>query len=251
VLRTGSPGSIREAVLLAGGPLFQEPCAKLLQCVRAGRPAFDAIHGRSFFEYLEADPEAHRLFQVGMASHSDAENQFLVEGYDFSSFHVLADIGGGHGGLIAAVLQACPNARGILFDQIVGPETAIRLAQAGVADRCAVVAGDFFQGVPPGCDAYLLKRVLHDWDDAACRTILRRCREAMLPNGRILVIDTLVPTGNEPHPSKFGDLVMMVLLRGRERTVEEFQRLYREAGLQLTRCVPTRYSHWLIEGQRA
>ena len=220
------PASVRDSVLVAGGPLFNLPCSKMAACVRSGVPAFEEIHGKGFFEYLAHDQEAGRLFHSGMASHSGAENAMLVDAYDFSQFHRIADLGGGQGGLMTAILRACPQLHGVLFDRSPVAELPGWLAEAGVADRCEIVAGDFFTHVPNECDAYILKRVIHDWDDESAVKILRNCGNAVSPGGKVLIVDMVIPEGNDPHPGKWADLVMMVLLQGRERTEQEFRDPY-------------------------
>jgi hypothetical protein len=170
-----------------------------------------------------------------------------VGGYDFSGIGVLADIGGGQGELLAGILAANPTMRGILLDQphVVAGAGPV-LERAGVAGRCEVVGGSFFEAVPRGADAYLLKSVIHDWDDPPAVEILRRCRAAIAQTGKLLLVEYLIRPGNEPDPLKFRDLMMLVMVGGRERTAEDFQRLYAEAGFQLTEIIPTAPYHVIV-----
>ena len=176
----------------------------------------------------------------------------MVAGYDFAGARTVVDVGGGQGALLAAVLAAHPQARGVLFDQ---PEVvagaAPLLRAAGVADRCAVVGGSFFEAVPDGGDVYLLSRVIHDWDDAQATTILRACRRAMGPAARLLLVERVLAPGNTPDPNRFSDLNMLVMLGGQERTAAEFAALYQAAGFRLTRVLPLPAAVSLIEGQPA
>jgi O-methyltransferase domain len=251
LLRSDIPQSLRNAVRVAGGHLFNDPCAKMLDAVRTGIPAFESLYNATFFEHLANNLDDAELFNSGMASHSENENAALPRDYNFSTFHRTVDVGGGQGGLIVQILQAYPNVKGVLFDRAKTLEDTSLIKLSRLENRCELIAGDFFVSVPPDADCYILKRVLHDWDDESCISILRNCREAMNADGRVLTIEGVIPPGNDPHPNKEGDLVMMVLLRGRERTVAEFQALYEAAGLRVTRILPTSYAHYIIEGCKA
>src|SRR3954453_20928906 len=155
----------------------------------------------------------------------------VVDAYDFSPFHSIVDVGGSYGTLLAAILQRNPDARGILFDQPhVVTAAADQLSAAGVADRCTAVGGDFFVDVPGGCDAYLLAQILHDWDDERCMTILSHCRRAIADGGKLLVVELVLPEGQEPFLGKWLDVHMMVMARGRERTAAEYGSLLNAAG---------------------
>ena len=159
------------------------------------------------------------------------------------------DIGGGRGTLITAILQAYPNMRGVLFDQPHVVEGVDRILEAaGVAERCEIVAGDCFQSVPSGGDAYVLQRVLHGCEDVSTVTILKNCRTAMGEGGRIIVIDRVIPPGNEPSPGKIADLNPLVIVGGRERTQAEHRRLFDAAGFRLTNITPTQSTFSIIEG---
>ncbi|PTL82827.1 methyltransferase [Vitiosangium sp. GDMCC 1.1324] len=237
-LRTSAQGSLRSAVLMLTQRIFWAPAGELVETVRMGNNPFDRIFGAPFFDYLTRDATQGAIFHRGMSSLSDMENGLIAGSYDFTPLQRVVDVGGGHGGFLIEVLKAAPQVRGVLFDHRHVLSEA-RIAQAGFADRCELVEGDFFQSVPSGADAYVLKRILHDWSDEVCVRILRHCREAMAEHGRVLVVDTVIPPGNAPHGGKVLDVMMMASLPGRERTEAEFGKLFAEAGLRLSRVIHT------------
>jgi len=239
-LRTDAPGSLRAWARLIGQPYVWASWGHLLHSVRTGEPAFPDLHGTNVWEHRAAHPEEGAIFDAAMTDLSAPVAEAVAQSYDFSRIGVLADVGGGEGGLLAAILAANPALRGVLFDQphVVATAGAL-LERAGVADRCEVVGGSFLETVPEGADAYLLKSVIHDWDDAAAIEILRTCRAAMADTARLLVVEPVIQPGNEPDRAKFSDLNMLVMLGGRERTADDFERLYTEAGFNLTSVVPT------------
>jgi O-methyltransferase domain/Dimerisation domain len=224
-----------------GHEITWRPWGELVHSVRTGAPAFDRVFGMPAFDYLAQNPDSAAIFDAAMTSISAAESRAVVEAYDFSPIHTLVDVGGGRGLLIARILRAARRVQGILFDMPhVVAGAADLLAAQGVADRCQVMPGDFFAFVPDGGDAYVLKHVLHDWDDGRALRILKNCRHSMGAGSRLLVIDPVIPPGNAPHWGKLLDLEMLVMTPyGRERTREEFRTLFRRAGLRLRRVVPT------------
>jgi hypothetical protein len=160
------------------------------------------------------------------------------------------DIGGGHGGLITSILKATPELRGVLFDApevIEGARPNIEMA--GVADRCETVAGNFFESVPAGGDAYIMKWIIHDWNDELATKILKNCRNQMPANGRLILVDCVVPETDEPHFSKFIDVNMLVMTGGKERTAKEFEKLLDAAGFKLERVIPTDLPFSIVEAQ--
>ncbi|HVG57641.1 MAG TPA: methyltransferase [Hyalangium sp.] len=238
LLRAQAPGSLRDAVLMLTQKIFWAPTGELAEMIRTGKTPFERIFGKPFFDYLASDAAAGATFHRGMSSLSDLEDGPIARSYDFSPFQKVVDVGGGHGGLLIEVLQAHPMLRGVLFDHAhVLAES--RIARAGLSDRCEHVTGDFLQAVPSGAGVYVLKRILHDWSDEVCVSILRNCRSAMAEGGRVLVIDTVIPPGNAPHGGKVLDVMMMASLQGRERTEEDFRKLFAQAGLRLSRVLPT------------
>jgi O-methyltransferase domain/Dimerisation domain len=248
-LRTDTPGSLRAFVRLIGQQSFWRSWGHLLHSVRTGEPAFRKVHGTGPFEYWAGHPEEAAVFDAAMTSLSSGVVDAVVRSYDFSGISVLVDVGGGEGELLAAILAANPYLRGILFDQlhVVGTAEAL-LERAGVADRCEVVGGSFFEAVPAGADAYLLKSVIHDWDDEAAIKILRACRSAMDERGKLLVVERVVRPGNAPDPAKFSDLNMLVIPGGQERTADDFELLYAEAGFKLSDIIRTASLYNIIEG---
>ncbi|WP_436840067.1 methyltransferase [Streptomyces abikoensis] len=248
-LRSDAPLSVRSAVLMITDRTFWLPAGEMTRCVEQGASAFEDIFGAPFFDHFERDAETAAIFHDGMASMSDAENQPIADAYSFPPGATVVDVGGGHGGLLLSVLSDRPDLQGTLYDQ---PHVLAghRLNTPELAGRWTTAEGDFFTSAPPG-DIYLLKRILHDWDDAQSRTILRNCREAMRPGGRVLVIDAVIPQGNAPHQGKTLDLMMMASLVGRERTEREFRDLFAEAGLHLSRIIPTGTVLSIVEGEAA
>jgi ubiquinone/menaquinone biosynthesis C-methylase UbiE len=216
--------------------------------VETGQTAFDRIYGMPIFEYLSENPEKGRIFDAAMTGIHGRETQPLLHAYDFSGAAVIADIGGGNGSVLIALLKRYPEARGILFDlPPVIERSRKNLAAAGLDDRCEPAEGSFFEAVPPGADIYLLRHIIHDWDDEKSALILRNVRRAMKPESRVLILETILPPGNEPSPVKFLDLTMMLIPGGRERTEEEYLSLLDSADLRLARIVPTAGSISVIE----
>ncbi len=231
-------GALRDSVRMFGDADWNGYGA-LLHSIKTGEPAFEHVNGMTFFDYLSTHAEAQTRFDRGMANGADAENPQIADSYEFSRFKRIVDVGGGRGGFLAAILKAHHSPRGVLYDQ---PQVVAHpdyLTKAGVVDRCDIIGGNFFDSVPAGGDLYLLKRVLHDWPDDICEGILSRCRAAVARGGRVAVVDAVVPPGNQPHLSKDVDLLMMVLLDGRERTESEFGDLLKRSGLKMTRVIPT------------
>jgi hypothetical protein len=255
VLQTGVAGSIHDAVKMIGNMTgdgsWWNTVGHLRHSVLTGEPSFDYVHGMGFFEYVTRHPEAGRWFDRGLANFATTGNAAIVGKYDFAPFARIVDLGGGQGGFLAEILKVYPAVTGTLYDLPQVVQEPAYLSAPGLIDRCEVVGGDFFSSVPAGGDAYILKRILHDWSDQRCVQILRTCREAMGENARLLVVDAVVPPGNKSHPSKIVDIIMMVFAEGRERTAEEFRKLYQQAGLKLTKVVPTPSVLSIVEGKRA
>lgn len=195
-----------------------------LHSVQTGETAFDKQFGMSYFAYLAQHPEADRVFNQAMTSYTTRVVKAVIDAYDFSPFKTIVDVGGSYGTLLAAVLQSNQTASGILFDQPhVAAAATSHLASAGVAERCQAVGGDFFVEVPAGGEAYLLAQILYDWDDERSTVILRQCRSAMPMHGKLLVIELVLPSGEERFFGKWLDLHMLVMAGARERTAEEYR----------------------------
>ncbi|MGW1278832.1 methyltransferase [Streptomyces tsukubensis] len=241
-LRTEAQVSARAAVLMLTDPTMWRPAGEMTRCLTDGGSAFDAIFGTDFFTHFARDTRTAAVFHTGMASMSDAENGPIAQSWDFPKDATVVDVGGGYGGLLRQVLANGPALRGVLHDQghvLAGHGLATPVpGGADPAGRWQTAEGDFFHSVPAG-DVLMLKRILHDWDDDQCVTILRNCRTALAPGGRVLVIDAVIPDDDAPHQAKTLDLMMMASLTGRERTEADFSRLFAAAGLRLDRVVPT------------
>lgn len=252
-LRSDAPDSLRARAMFDGAQGNWGAWGNLLMSVKTGEPAMKHTFGKDLFGYLNDYPDEAQIFNQVMAAQTTAATRAILDAYDFSGIGTLVDVGGGVGALLAAVMNAYASMRGILYDQPHVAEGArSQLASAGVADRCETVGGDFFQSVPVGGDAYILKHILHDWDDQDCRRIIENCRSAINEDGRLLVIEMLNPPGDEPHYGKFLDLQMLVVTKGgRERSHEEYRELFRSAGFTLSRIVPTGSEVSVIEGRPA
>ena len=248
-LVSGNPGALRARAILSGEGWYTA-WGGLLHSVRTGEIAFNHILGMPYFDYLASNPETAVTFNEAMASSTEGVARAVAEVYDFSRASTIVDVGGGTGAFLAGILKVNPHAGGILFDRpnVVGGAHEL-LTSAGVADRCEVVAGDFFEMVPSGGDVYILSFIIHDWDDDRSVTILKKCRRAMADDARLLLIEQVVPPGNQASLSKLYDLHMLVLHGGRERREDEFQALLSASDLQLARIIPTRTPRSVIEAR--
>jgi precorrin-6B methylase 2 len=205
-----------------------------------GLPAFDRVHGQTFYSYLNLHPEAAAAFDRGMTAYSQRETAAILAAYDFGDDSNVIDLGGGQGALLIAILKAFPRARAVLFDQESVVERARgAMARAEVAARCTIEPGSFFEAVPAGGDVYILNSILHNWDDERSVAILKSCRGAMRPGSKSLIVERLVPEGNEPSEAKLFDVNMLVVLGGLERTTMEYRSILDKAGFDLARVVPT------------
>lgn len=249
LLRTEAPASLRPFAVLSGEEWVWRAEGALLDSVRTGQAAFNRVHGMGAFDYYAQHAEAAACFQAAMTSLSGPEGQAILEAYDFAGMATIIDVGGGQGALLAAILQRYPQARGVLFDLPAVVESAQSLLDAaGVADRCTRVAGDFFQRLPGGGDAYLLKRVIHDWDAPQAQAILTQCRRAMAAHSRLLVMEGVLPARTTPSLGPLDDITMLVHYGALERTEAEYRVLLNAAGFTLVRVMPTQAALSIIEG---
>jgi ubiquinone/menaquinone biosynthesis C-methylase UbiE len=247
-LRTNVPGSVRWFAISELGEEHYPAWGDLMHSVKTGDIAFDHAFGMDIWEFFRTHPENAKLFNDSMSTMTAMANEEILKNYDFSSIGKIVDLGGGHGGLITSILKANPSMRGVLFDaETVVKGASEKLEAAGLAQRCESVAGDFFKAVPEDGDAYIMKWIIHDWDDERATTILRNCRKAMKPEGRLLIVDVVIPPSNEPHFGKFIDLNMLVMTGGLERTEEEFRQLLDASGFRLRRVVPTQTPFSIVE----
>ena len=255
-LRTGVPGSAHAMIMLFAGERIQENWQNLEYCVRTGEPAFVRRGVTDAFSDPRRTPEESAAFDAAMADMTRLTAIAVAAAYDFRRLRTVVDVGGGSGALLIGLLEANPHLHGIVFDQ---PDVAARartqLARAGLADRCDAVAGDFFKDVPAGGDAYLLKHVIHDWDDARATTILGHCRRAMRADGTLLLVEGVYPARIDQSLASRGaaanDVNMLVNTGGRQRSEAEFRALYAAAGFTLRRLVPTPARVFVIEGAPA
>jgi O-methyltransferase domain/Dimerisation domain len=249
-LRSDAPEPVGGWAAYIGRPYAWQAWGALLHAVRTGENAMRHLTGHSAWEYRAQHPEESAIFDRAMTDLSRRAHRAALEACDFSRFSTVVDVGGGQGALLAAILAAHPAVRGVLFDlpRVVEGAAAV-LAAAGVADRCTVTGGDFFEGVAEGGDAYLMRAVLHDWEDPEVVAILHSCRRAIADDGTLLVLERELGPPNENRAAKFSDLNMLVLPGGRERTLTEFAALYERAGFELVGATPMRNGMSVIEGR--
>ena len=244
-LMMGAAGSLRGFFMLVGSQEFRGAWGELTHSIKTGSAAFDHVFGAPLFDYLGKNPETARVFDEAMADRSAAEIDALLAAYDFSGAGHLVDVGGGNGTLLAAILAKYSELDGTVFDL---PHVVDAAKQAKAQQqRLRFAGGSFFTDVPVAGDTYLLKKVIHDWGDESARQILERCRAAMTPDSRLLLIESIVPARGAPTFLTFLDLWMLVFAGGRERTEEEYRALLKSAGLSLNRIVPTRSPVSVIE----
>lgn len=239
-LRADAPNTLRSMVLFIGSPEHWAEWGELLHSVQTGRPSPEKLYGKSYFDHLDEAPEQAAIFNDAMSAMARLANETVIPAYDFSGFKLIVDIGGGHGNLLSAILRSAPTARGVLFDlpSVVAGSGPV-LEAAGVANRCAVEGGSFMDSVPDGADAYVMKSIIHDWDDEISEKILRNVRTAIAPNGRLLLLELVLPERATSNWGAVLDMEMLVSPGGRERTRAEFANLLARCGFRLTRVVDT------------
>jgi hypothetical protein len=252
LLRKDVPGSMRGMSIVQGMDPQWRAWGNFPHSLKTGEPAFDALHGMNFWEYGEKDPAFAEAFNDAMTGYSRGTGQAVAASYDFSGIDTLIDVGGGHGFLVSLILQSNPEMKGGVLDLPHVAEGATAMFESmGVADRAAAHGGSFFEWIP-AADAYISKHILHDWNDDACVTILQKMVHAMDGDGKVLIIENVIPEGNEPSFGKMLDLEMLnSTVGGRERTEAEFAELFSRAGLTLTRVIPTPSPVCVIEAVKA
>ena len=249
-LRRDAPASMRGAALFLGSVQHREHWSYLDQAIRTGSPVVPGLRGKDFFDYLRDEPDLAEIVNDAMTSSSKMAVPPVVAGYDFSRFRAIVDVGGGHGALLAAILAATPAARGVLFDlPDVVAGAAPHLEQNGVADRVRAAGGSFFDGVPPGGDLYLLKHIIHDWDDEQAARILRSVAVAAGRQATVLVIEFVIPDHDRDFSGNWGDLEMLLTTGSRERSAAQYRTLMARAGLRMTRLIPTASAFSVIEAR--
>jgi hypothetical protein len=249
-LRSDVPNSQRSLVMMMGDEHYQV-WGQLTEAVRTGDTMFEKVYGKPVFDFLGQHPEKGKMFDEAMTGIHGQETQAVLDAFDMSDIRVLADVGGGNGSTLIATLKKYPQMQAILYDlpQVI-ERARPRFAGAGLLDRCQLIAGSFFDKIPAGADAIFMRHIIHDWDDQECETILRNCHAALPANGRVLLIESVIPAGNDFHFAKFLDLTMMLIPGGQERTEAEYRRLYDATGFKLARIVPTASDVQVIEARK-
>jgi O-methyltransferase domain/Dimerisation domain len=254
-LRTDVAGSLRNLAMFVGSEDARMAWSDLIYSVRTGNSAFRKIFGTSTFEHRASRPEEAWIFNEAMAEMTRQAGNATVAAYDFNRFKTIVDVGGGNGALLSVVLSRCPGLNGTIFDIPSGTSDASEaLTTAGLSNRCRIVHGDFFKTVPPGADAYILKSVIHDWDDASSRNILTNCAAAMAVDSRLLLIEQVLPARVNAIPAHrrafLTDLNMLVMTTGCERTDAHYRDLLASSGLSVETIVPTASPFSVIEARR-
>ena len=247
-LRSNVPGSVRTSILSITGDLFVIPWSKLLYSVQTGQSSFDKYFGVPFFDHLTSNPEEAAMFSDLLIGHNISDAPAIAAAYDFSPYANIADIGGGTGHILTAVLGSHPGPRGTLFDLPLNQSAALELIQSrGMADRVTFTPGSFFESIPTGCDLYMMSHVIHDWSEQQCLVILANCHHAMAPTSHLLVIESVLPEGNTFHPGKMLDITMLATTPGQERTEPEYRALLEKANFKLNRVIPTNSAVSIME----
>jgi SAM-dependent methyltransferase len=249
-LRSGQPGGMRSWATFLEALGGVRPFGQILETIKTGRPGFDAVYGMGIFDFLAEHPENAATFDAAMSERTAAFAPSIAQAYDFSDMRTVVDVGGGKGTLLAEILRRHGHLHGVLFE---APAVAARaqalLDATDIADRCEVLAGNFFERVPDRADCYLLANVLHDWDDARAIEILRNCRRSMARAGTVLIIERLIAEdGGDAVPTLLSDINMLVITGGQERTNEEYGTLLRSAGMRLGTIQPVAFPYGVIEG---
>jgi hypothetical protein len=248
LLRSDRPGSLRSTAILYGDEVVWDAYGRLSHAVASGMPAFDHLYGQPFYEYLGQHPATAALFHEAMTGFSEQEAAAILAAWDFPAIRMIVDVGGGQGALMAALLRAHPQLQAVIFDRSPPGDDAGRLfADPAIRARARFVQGDFFAAVPEGADLYVLKSIIHNWNDPAAIAILRTCRAAMPPRGRLLLAERVVPLGNEPAEAKLFDINMLITAGGQERTEAEYASLFQAAGLEMKRVISTGSPLSLVE----
>ena len=247
-LKTGAPGSARSTLLAFCSPWFASGVDNIMHSLQTGKSGFEEAQGMPVFDYLSQHPEDASLCSEAMVGFHGQEPPEVAAAYDFSRFKTIVDVGGATGNLLSAILTRHAGPRGVLFDlPHVVSDAPTLLKAKGVSNRVAIESGDFFKTAPSGGDAYVLSHIIHDWSEDQCLTILGHIRKVMKPGGRLLIVEMVLPDGDEPHPGKVLDIVMLVMPGGQERTKAEYAALLTKAGFKLTRVVPTNSAVSVVE----
>ena len=248
VLRSGATPSLRSFAIMGGREWHGRGWSHLEYCVRTGKQALDKIYGKPVFDYLKENPAEAQIFNDAMTELSMIDSPAIAAAYNFESVRSIVDVGGGHGFLLATILERNPDLRGTLYEAPHVIEGASNGPLKPVMERCTLASGDMFSSVPAGADAYIMKHIIHDWPDDLCIQILKACRKSVNANGRLLVVDSVIQPGEDFSPGKFLDLQMLIFPGGSERTEKQFRDLFAAAGWELRRIIPTAASDSIVEG---
>jgi SAM-dependent methyltransferase len=252
LLKSDTPGTMRYFAMMFGDEWTTRAYEHFMDCLRTGQDGVSKAYGQHVFDVLAERPEQSDTFQAAMTSSSTMDGKAVTGAYDFSGIKRLADVGGGHGALLASILRRYPQMQGVLFDRAEIIAGVAKDQFAGCEGRITIEGGSFFERMPDGCNAYIMKHIIHDWDDERASQILQNCHRAMQPGGKVLIVDAVIPPGNRAHFGKLLDLEMLVLTpRGRERTQAEFRELLKRSGFRLRRVVSTETHLSVVEGVRA
>jgi hypothetical protein len=251
-LKSNAPGAARSTVITLIGKFVSPAWENLDYSLRTGEPGFEKHFGKGLFEFIQQTPGMPEIFSETMVGIHGQEPPAVAAAYDFSGIGTLVDVGGASGNMLGHVLARHPGLKGVLYDlpHVVADAPPL-LARFGVTDRVSIESGSFFQSVPAGHDAYLLSHIIHDWDEQECATILGICHKAMRPDGKVLIVEMVIPEGDAPHPGKLLDMMMLVAPGGQERTPSEYEALLSANGFRLTRIVPTASAVSVVEAVRA
>jgi len=248
LLKSDAPGTMRYFAMMFGDEWTTRAYEHFTHCLRTGQDGVSKAYGQHVFDVLAERPEQSDTFQAAMTSSSTMDGKAVTDAYDFSGIKRLADVGGGHGALLASILRRYPQMQGVLFDRAEIVAGVPKDQFAGCEERITIEGGSFFERVPDGYDAYIMKHVIHDWSDEHCRTILKLMRDRLPADGRVLVCEMVVTDEPGPTPAKMLDIVMLVMtVGGKERTKDEFAELFASSGLRLSRIVPTERPICVIE----
>jgi len=248
VLRSNANPSLRGFAIMHGTEWHARGWAKLDYCVKTGKQAIEKVYGVPIFQFFTQHPEAAQIFNQAMSDLSALDSPAVAEAYSFSGIHSLVDVGGGHGVLLATIMARNPHLKGTLYEMPHVVEGAKNGPLKTVLDRCTFASGDMFSSVPAGADAYIMKHIIHDWPDDVCIKILKACRKAVNPGGKLLVVDNLILPGNDFAPGKFLDIQMLIFAGGCERTEKQFRDLFAASGWQLSRVISTAVPESIVEG---
>ena len=248
VLRSNAKPSLRGFAMMHGTEWHARGWSRLDYCVKTGKQAMDEVYGMPLFQFFAQRPEEAKVFNQAMSDYSSLDSPAVAEAYSFSEIDSIVDVAGGHGLLLATIMAKNPHLKGTLYEMPHVVEGAKNGPLKPVVDRCNFASGDMFSSVPAGADAYIMKHIIHDWPDDVCIKILKACRKAVNPGGKLLVVDNVIQSGNDFSPGKFLDIQMLIFPGGCERTEKQFRELFAASGWQLSRVIPTAVPECVVEG---